>query len=448
MSSETAPNGFATPREDLITTVLGAWLIGGAYLDGWAHRNTLSVLQREGFFTPWHAVLYSGFAAIAGWTFWLAFRRRGGAGPSGGSGGELGGGSGRWWLEAWPVGYRLGAVGVLVFLVGGLADMVWHEIFGVEVSLDALLSPSHLLLAVGAVLLLTSPVRSWWSSADDGVRAAAGVGALALATASIAVFLLYASPFDFLGPAQPYSEFAESHGYLVASHGLTSYLLTAVLIVVPVLLLLQRRPVVGAATAIVTVIALFPVIINEFARAHSAGALMAIAAAACADWILARLGAARGRSFGARSFGARSLGARSLGARSLGARSLGARSLGARSLGARSFGVRWRLPVAGAVVAVLVSSAHLLGLYLVGHIFWPTELWTGMILSVGVVGGLLGWLATGASSAVRRRPDRSQNRDSPATPQDRDCPATPQDRDSPAGPQDRDDLAHMVDQLP
>src|SRR6266536_4204640 len=45
--------------EDLVTLVLTAWLIGGLFLDGWAH-NTRP--QLETFFTPWHAVFYSGFA--------------------------------------------------------------------------------------------------------------------------------------------------------------------------------------------------------------------------------------------------------------------------------------------------------------------------------------------------------------------------------------------------
>ncbi len=38
------------------------WGIGGLFLDGWAHSN---VPQLETFFTPWHAVLYSGYLAVA-----------------------------------------------------------------------------------------------------------------------------------------------------------------------------------------------------------------------------------------------------------------------------------------------------------------------------------------------------------------------------------------------
>jgi len=40
---------------------LGTWLIVGAYVDAWAHHH----LSFETFFTPWHALLYSGLAANA-----------------------------------------------------------------------------------------------------------------------------------------------------------------------------------------------------------------------------------------------------------------------------------------------------------------------------------------------------------------------------------------------
>ncbi len=50
-----------------------------------------------------------------------------------------------------PVGYGWGFIGVIAFAAGGVADMVWHQIFGVEVDLEALLSPSHLLLFISGL---------------------------------------------------------------------------------------------------------------------------------------------------------------------------------------------------------------------------------------------------------------------------------------------------------
>ncbi|MGH2943324.1 MAG: hypothetical protein ACRDLN_11200, partial [Solirubrobacteraceae bacterium] len=129
-----APRAIGAPltwRGELVTIGLAAWLIGGLFLDGWAH-NTRPLL--ETFFTPWHAVFYSGFAAIATWIGWLAWSRR----EPGGS-----------WIRALPRGYPAAAAGVLMFSIAGLGDMTWHQAFGIEQGLAALLSPTHLGLFAG-----------------------------------------------------------------------------------------------------------------------------------------------------------------------------------------------------------------------------------------------------------------------------------------------------------
>src|SRR5260221_10518111 len=47
---------------DRFMIILTSWFIGGLYLDGWAHSH---IPQLETFFTPWHAVLYSGYFVCA-----------------------------------------------------------------------------------------------------------------------------------------------------------------------------------------------------------------------------------------------------------------------------------------------------------------------------------------------------------------------------------------------
>src|SRR6266542_6356168 len=106
--------------EDLVTLVLAAWLIGGLFLDGWAH-NTRP--QLETFFTPWHAAFYSGFAATAAWMGWLVWTRHRAAGGS--------------WRAAVPAGYGLGLAGLALFVVSGLGDMTWHLVFGIEQDITA-----------------------------------------------------------------------------------------------------------------------------------------------------------------------------------------------------------------------------------------------------------------------------------------------------------------------
>jgi hypothetical protein len=53
----------------LITMLMGTWLIVGVFIDGFAHNHG----EVESFFTPWHAILYSGYVACAVWIFILSY---------------------------------------------------------------------------------------------------------------------------------------------------------------------------------------------------------------------------------------------------------------------------------------------------------------------------------------------------------------------------------------
>ncbi len=130
----------AVRRRDLATALLCTWLIGGLVLDGWAHRNTPEL---ETFFTPWHAVFYTGYLATATWVLKSSIVAD----------------DGRARIRP-PPGYGLGLVGLAVFGVGGFSDGVWHTALGIESSIDALLSPPHLLLFVGTMLVTSCPIRS------------------------------------------------------------------------------------------------------------------------------------------------------------------------------------------------------------------------------------------------------------------------------------------------
>jgi len=336
-----APAGLAGPAswaEDLVTVLLGACLVGGAMADGWAHANLPSSL--EGFFTPWHGLLYAGFAGTAAWTFFLAYRRRARA-PY-------------WWRDGWPRGYRLGAVGVVMFAVGGLADMVWHETIGVEVGINAVFSPSHMLLDAGAALLVTSPLRSWWAIGDGPRRAATGVASLSLAAMGVSLLLTHSSAFIRSAPVSTFDpalgQDASTEG-LRAVAGVDAYLVTTLLLAVPLLWCLRRRPVVGAGTALVAGVLLFGMVMFEFPSPGWIGGLGALAGAAVADAVQARLDATRGRA------------------------------------------ARGRLPLAGALFAGLVWAGHLAGLALGDAVRWPVEMWTGIVVLCAVLGTVLGGLA-------------------------------------------------------
>lgn len=224
----------ASRREDLLTIVFAAWLIVGIFVDGWAHNNN----KPETFFTPWHGLFYSGFLATAAWMIWTVQRRRaeGATGPA-----------------AVPVGYGLGLAGVAVFAVGGVFDLIWHQLFGIEVDLEALLSPSHLVLFCGALLVVSSPLRSAWhdpSSREPGFRRfLPTLLSTTLFTAMVAFIFMVFSPFltnaltegpyrfAALGMDQDLGPwFVEE----VQLEGYAAILLTTLVLLAPALLLIRR----------------------------------------------------------------------------------------------------------------------------------------------------------------------------------------------------------------
>ena len=197
-------------REDLLTVTYSSWLIGGLFLDGWAHNNT----KVESFFTPWHLVLYSGYAVTALWIFSRVLRHR-----------------------AVPAGYGLGVIGVALFAVGGAGDLIWHSIFGVEVDLAALISPSHTTLFISALLFLTCPLRAAWSDPHSPrcasfAQLSPALVSVTLATATVAFFFQEFSPF--LSTA---ATIAPDGSQL---EGLAAVLISTTILLVPALLLLSR----------------------------------------------------------------------------------------------------------------------------------------------------------------------------------------------------------------
>lgn len=180
MSARAVPLGNtqdSPTRFDWAVVLLSGWMVGGIHLDAWAHHRIAATL--ETFFTPWHAVLYSGFLALAALLVarvWMGVR------------------SGQGWREAIPRGYRPSLLGVALFLAGGAGDLLWHVLLGIEVNVEALLSPTHLLLAVGGALLVTGPVRAAWVRGEGSPWPA--LVSLALLLSILTFFTAYANPLS------------------------------------------------------------------------------------------------------------------------------------------------------------------------------------------------------------------------------------------------------------
>ncbi|MBK8135578.1 MAG: hypothetical protein IPK52_07045 [Chloroflexi bacterium] len=143
MGAKAAHYPESSRRFDLIFSVLSLWILAGLYLDGSAHHHIPDLI--ETFFTPWHAVLYSGFAVSAGLLLITQWRNVS---------------QGYDWAHSLPKGYITSLFGSVIFLFSGVADFLWHTAFGFEVGLEALVSPSHLSLAVGGILIISGPLRA------------------------------------------------------------------------------------------------------------------------------------------------------------------------------------------------------------------------------------------------------------------------------------------------
>jgi hypothetical protein len=224
----------ASWRVDAVTMLLGTWLLVGLVVDGWAHNNLAAL---ETFFTPWHALFYSGFVATAGWVLATATRARQ---PE------------RSGLAAFPAGYGLAVVGVVVFAVGGAGDMTWHSIFGIEQDVEALFSPTHLLLFAGMALILSTPLRAAWS--DPAAPAAPGYWRFlpVLASATLVSVLV---AFAFMYWAAFIQTIGASSFDPDLLDGVASVLATNLILLAPLLLLVRRwRLPFGTATTIYTAV--------------------------------------------------------------------------------------------------------------------------------------------------------------------------------------------------
>lgn len=142
----------ASRRFDWLMAILSLYFVGGLYLDGWAHTHGK---VDQSFFTPWHAVLYSGqllmviiLVGVLVRNVWRGATMR----------------------QALPRGYNLSLVGVLLWFIAGPGDLIWHTLFGIEQSVEALYSPTHLLLAIGIFLAVSGPLRAAYYRSGLEVR--------------------------------------------------------------------------------------------------------------------------------------------------------------------------------------------------------------------------------------------------------------------------------------
>lgn len=178
--------------------VLSVLMTAGVVLDFRNHVSGIS-FEEEGFFTPEHVFFYTAFLFIGLTLFSVTYyNRRQGAS----------------WLGAVPDGYKLGILGVFVFGFGGFGDYIWHSLFGFEVGVEALTSPTHLLLAAGSFLFVSSPLRATWYDTKEsrGKDLIPAIVSATLAVLVLLLFTLYVNPLTYAVPAEAGAESARSLG--------------------------------------------------------------------------------------------------------------------------------------------------------------------------------------------------------------------------------------------
>src|SRR5437764_7898268 len=187
-------------RFDWIMVIVSVWWLGGLFIDGWAHSN---IPQLETFFTPWHAVFYSGYLAVFITLIVKILQNlRQSAVSTGGTAPSLvmlvrNNLPGNRWTQAIPTGYELSLLGVAIFGVSVIGDLTWHIIFGIERSTEALLSPTHLGLALGIGLALSGPLRAAWRRSGGTTswrQLGPAILSLTFTFSLLTFFTVYASP--------------------------------------------------------------------------------------------------------------------------------------------------------------------------------------------------------------------------------------------------------------
>lgn len=319
-----APNGRpAAPAEaerweDWLTLAFGVWLIAGLFVDGYAHAYVIDT-DTEDFFTPWHGIFYAGFAALVMWVGFIAYRRRG-PGPV------------RSWL---PPSYRPAAVGLGVFAIGGIGDGIWHTAFGVEIGIDALLSPTHLVLLGGGLVAMWTPIRSSARRADRSALLA--VGTAALVTAVLVFFIEFLWFISYPGFAADAYNPVTGEGTVNVQRFFGGAVAAVAVLLGPLLLIARQWPLpLGAATGVWGMAA----VLESLAFSQRLDGVLAAVAGGLAFDAAYRLGRDRG----------------------------------------------WRLRAAAAVGPMALFAVYLINAALDTGVGWPPEIWGGLVAVAGFVG--------------------------------------------------------------
>jgi hypothetical protein len=243
-----APGKYDRPRGSLrfdwLMLLVGMWPLAGALTDANAHINEPKL---ETFFTPWHALLYSGVLAVGltiGYVAWRNHQR------------------GYAWTRAVPPGYGLTLVGVGILGVAGIGDLIWHSLFGIERDIPALTSPTHMLIILGILFVVAGPLRAALARPVVEVR---GLAQLPMIVSVTLTYLFLTVPLQYLHPfSYRFAQFGDvdvfadqpyppASSFLAEGLGLAAILVTSAVLMGVILFVARRWQLLfGSLTLILT----------------------------------------------------------------------------------------------------------------------------------------------------------------------------------------------------
>lgn len=208
-------------RFDTIMGLLTLLLTIGLFIDGWAHNQGM---VDESFFTPYHAVMYSSYGLFGMTLVSLHFYNVN---------------RGYTFRRALPKGYFLSLIGIFIFAVGGFLDMLWHEAFGIEEGIEALYSPSHMLLFIGYTTVILGVIYSAWVRRET-MHGWRDLWWVMLASACLLSILTFATQFmGFVNNADGMIGFPRDRDLLTTAV-IASYVIATSIMIGLVLMLMRR----------------------------------------------------------------------------------------------------------------------------------------------------------------------------------------------------------------
>src|SRR5712692_4722270 len=315
--------GANSTHYDWAMIALGIWLMVGGYSDGWAHNH----LPVDNFFTPWHAAFYSGFLAAMIFLVGTFIRNRRSGYPT---------------RLAMPAGYELSLLGVVIIFFGGIGDMFWHMLFGIELNIDGALSPTHIAITIGLALVVSGPFRAAWQRANDSsqltlVSLLPMLLSLTFTLSTITIIMQIFHPFVFAWASDPTGS---NQGLGVASIAMQTGILMGF-----VLLTIRRWMLpFGSFTLVFTLNMVF----LSFMQDHYLFILVAALAGLTADLLIRQLKPSTTKQL--------------------------------------------EIHIFGFIVPVVLYLLYFLALKLTSGIFWTIHLWLGSTFLAGIIGSLLSYL--------------------------------------------------------